>query len=69
MRFEFIISTQDLANNDYNGRKHLPDEAWQGPNEVETESLVWDLPIEILATNPVQAFPAVPARLTANLLL
>ena len=51
LHFEFITSKKPLP---------LPPEAasnsqstqWQGPTDLDVETMVWDLPIKVFATNP-----------------
>ena len=31
------------------------DISWQGPAQLDVETLVWDLPIKVFATNPAHA--------------
>ena len=28
---------------------------WRGPSQLDVETLVWDLPIKVFATNPIPA--------------
>jgi len=34
-------------------RSSSEDVLWQGPASVDVETMVWDLPIKVFATNPV----------------
>ena len=38
---------------------------WQGPAHMDIETMTWDLPITVLATNPLQASSVSTLR-TAN---
>ena len=31
------------------------DKGWTGPSELQVETMVWDMPIKVFATNPIHA--------------
>lgn len=52
LHFQFVTTTsEELMKDDGPGG-----EAWHGPKHIDIETMVWNLPITIYATNPTQIF-------------
>lgn len=54
LHFEFVTSKKPLE------KMPLPPTAsdsstWQGPSHLDVETMVWDMPIKVFATNPMYA--------------
>jgi len=54
LHFEFVISKHCLEPLK---QPESPSESatWQGPSYLDVETMVWDLPIKVYATNPMYA--------------
>ena len=52
LHFEFVTSKVPIATAP---APTSPDQSvsWQGPAQLDIETMVWDLPIKVFATNPV----------------
>ena len=66
LHFEFII---DSTNKDQENSEQ--DENVEGivPKKFKTESMLWDLPVHVLATNPIQASLMMQAESTETIRL
>jgi len=56
LHFEFILASSPLpagASPVQLTSPHTDIATWQGPSDVEVETMTWDLPIKILPTNPL----------------
>lgn len=49
LHFEFVTSTHKGLN-----PPSLEDSNWQAPSEVPIETMVWNLPIRLYSTTPIQ---------------
>jgi len=54
LHFEFITATGPIKGLDLETGQS-GDRMWQGPGQITTESMTWDVPIQILPTMPTQA--------------
>ncbi|XP_002740566.1 RAB6A-GEF complex partner protein 2-like [Saccoglossus kowalevskii] len=54
LHFEFITASQPLPDHVIPADQS-ESSTWQGPKNVEVETMVWDLPVKIVPTNPLQA--------------
>lgn len=48
LHFQFVTSTN--PNFDFNCE---PGHTWQAPKEIEIETMIWNLPVQLLPTNPI----------------
>ncbi|XP_067056955.1 RAB6A-GEF complex partner protein 2-like [Acropora muricata] len=58
LHFEFILASSPLpagASPVQLTSSHTDVATWQGPPDIEVETVTWDLPIKILPTNPLNA--------------
>lgn len=58
LHFEFTLASSPLPAGASPVQLTIPytDIAtWQGPPDVEAETMTWDLPVKIIATNPLHA--------------
>ncbi|UYV70652.1 RGP1 [Cordylochernes scorpioides] len=64
LHFEFVTSTSEAL-------PAVPDAmeggVWQGPSSLEVQTMVWDLPITIHPTHPLQVAQGLPAQPEATL--
>ena len=54
IHFEFIVLTSPLKGVELETASQ-GDELWQGPGSLETETMQWDVPVQVLPTLPSQA--------------
>nr|CAB3265550.1 retrograde Golgi transport protein RGP1 homolog [Phallusia mammillata] len=54
LHFEFVTATSPLKGLDLETGQS-GDRMWQGPGQIKTESMTWDVPIQILPNMPTQA--------------
>lgn len=71
LHFEFIIDSteNDDDNNDDQAKDEKSISNSQIPKKLKTESMLWDLPIHVLATNPIQASLMMQAESTETIYL
>ena len=50
---EFVTLRQPIANQEPPAKDNCA-VLWQGISDLETDTMHWDLPIDLLATNPLQ---------------
>jgi len=70
LHFEFMTSKAPLPKLAPPGA-NTPDTGalWQGPANIDVETMVWDLPIKVFATNPVFVSSVSQLRTEASCLL
>ena len=51
LHFEFVTSKTSLLSRP-EPKSSTDDVSWQGPAQLDVETMVWDLPIKVFATNP-----------------
>lgn len=71
LHFEFILASSPLpagASPVQLTSPHTDVASWQGPSDVEVETVTWDLPIKILPTNPLHASSISTSR-TSNTII
>jgi len=66
LHFEFII---DSTNKDLENSEQEEDLEGIVPKKFKTESMLWDLPVHVLATNPIQASLMMQAESTETIRL
>ena len=59
LRFEFVISAVNTENEPISRQPLLEESAtegheWNGPTHCQVETMTWNLPIQVLPTNPKQ---------------
>ena len=54
LHFEFITATSPINGLDLETAQP-GDRMWQGPGQIRTESMTWDVPVQVLPTMPTQA--------------
>ncbi|XP_077988860.1 RAB6A-GEF complex partner protein 2-like [Glandiceps talaboti] len=54
LHFEFITACQPVPDHVIPADQS-ESSTWQGPRNIDVDTMVWDLPIKILPTNPLQA--------------
>lgn len=54
LHFEFVTSKVPLPDMPQ-PQNESESSTWQGPRELGVETMVWDLPIRVFATNPIHA--------------
>ena len=58
LHFEFVLASTPLpagASPVQLTSRYTDIATWQGPTDVDVETMTWDLPIKILPTNPLHA--------------
>ncbi|CAK8693982.1 unnamed protein product [Clavelina lepadiformis] len=55
LHFEFVTATGPLKGLDLETGQQQGDRMWQGPGHIKTETMPWDVPIQVLPTMPTQA--------------
>lgn len=58
LHFEFTIALSPLPGGDSPVQQTTPftdNASWQGPSDIQAETMSWDLPVKIIATNPLHA--------------
>ncbi|XP_014662258.1 PREDICTED: RAB6A-GEF complex partner protein 2-like isoform X2 [Priapulus caudatus] len=65
LHFEFVTATQPLETHPIPADQS-ESSTWRGPIDMQVETMVWDMPINIYATNPLQASCSATAGTTAN---
>ena len=54
LHFEFVTATGPITGLDLETGQS-GDRMWQGPGQITTETMSWDVPIQVLPTMPIQA--------------
>ncbi|CAD5115553.1 DgyrCDS4517 [Dimorphilus gyrociliatus] len=58
LHFEFVVCSDTVDVNALCGLTSLTEyETWKAPECLQVETMIWDLPVKILATNPVSCPP------------
>jgi len=67
LHFEFVTAKTPLPSL-APPAANAPDSAalWQGPASIDVETMVWDLPIKVFATNPMFVSSVSQLRTEAN---
>lgn len=65
LHFEFVTTNNELENNDDGNRSLDAECQWQAPLDVEIETMVWNLPVTLYPTAPMQVLQQQPAKYTA----
>ncbi|XP_070543034.1 RAB6A-GEF complex partner protein 2-like [Ptychodera flava] len=66
LHFEFITACQPLPDHVIPADQS-ESSSWQGQRNIEVDTMVWDLPVKILPTNPLQATSVSTARSTNSI--
>lgn len=65
LHFEFVTTNNELKDNDYGNKSLYSECRWQAPLDVEIETMVWNLPVTLYPTAPMQVLQQQPAKYTA----
>lgn len=65
LHFEFVTTNNELKDCDDGNKSMDGDSQWQAPLDVEIETMVWNLPVTLYPTAPMQVLQQQPAKYTA----
>lgn len=63
LHFEFVTTQSDLGIDSYSA---LSESNWQAPLDIEIETMIWNLPVTLYPTAPMQSLQQ-PAKYTATI--
>ena len=70
LHFEFIIdSSSDKKTGEETPVTEEDEEGEDIPSNIKTESMLWDLPLHVVATNPIQASLMMQAESSETMVL
>lgn len=64
LHFEFVTTLNDLGNTVDDESAENP--TWQAPLDMEIETMIWNLPVTLYPTAPMQSLQQ-PAKFTATI--
>lgn len=67
LHFEFVTTNNDIGSGELDANNANPKGSnWQAPNDIDIETMVWNLPVTLYPTAPMQALHQ-PSKYTATI--